>query len=233
MTSLYLITTLCIIAFAFPTIISSQLVAVPAQSKFPYPLKESAPYYDGMDSVYIFGGLDSNYNYRGEIFKYSISSDTIESVGRLPGNISSGAVVSNGLGTIYYMGGFDVNPPASYLKTIYAFNTTTNTINLWGNLPIGLSQCSAIAMNSTNVLIIGGYSTPSHFKNVTSLHLATSTFTNVYTFPPEYQITTRLVLMNNTKTILGKMHHGSSNLFKYDTGTHAVTNFEVPYYLSS
>ena len=122
---------------------------------------------------------------------------------------------------------------SQHLKTIYAFNTTTNTINLWGNLPTELYLFSAFAMNSTDVLIIGGYSNSGHHRNVTSLHLPTSTFTNVYTFPPEYEITEGLVLMNNTKTILGQMQPWSSNLFKYDTGTHAVTNFEVPYDLST
>src|SRR5690348_16936982 len=80
-----------------------ELEIVTAKGKLPRNFYYGSAVYDGFDSIYLLGGtkreVGSSY---GAIYKYSISSDSAQTIGRLDEEYGAAAFTS---GHIYYFGG--------------------------------------------------------------------------------------------------------------------------------
>lgn len=108
------------------------------------------PFYDEYDTIYFFGGCsDDTYT---NILKFTVSTDTLEEIGVLPGRGQVGTVQSDGLGNIFYFGGGDLG------TQVYVFNTTPNSSNTVATLPNRVRSGISMKYNDSysTVFILGG-----------------------------------------------------------------------------
>lgn len=127
------------------------------------------------DSIYIFGGSESNSSLTNTVYIYDTQADTLNTCGTLPDKIdrSSAAAVGS---KIYVVGGSTV----SDVDEIYCYDTTTNTsTSIKATFPNVWYGMGAVAFG-TKVYIFGGnYSaTASHGnKNIYIFDTETKTLT--------------------------------------------------------
>jgi len=102
------------------------------KAKLPAPMADSTPFYDGNDSIYLFGGRSASHSQTVyKILRYSISADSVEEVGRLPSACSRGSVQA--LGTdIYFFGGYSAGE--GYTDVV-KFDTSTGSATSVAMLP--------------------------------------------------------------------------------------------------
>lgn len=115
--------------------------------KLPFPNSCPKPWYDGKDSIYLFGWCDNPG--RTNILKFSISSESLETVGHLPGRGWRGTVHSDRSENVFYLGGgFSWNE-------VYKFDPTTYSSSSVATLPYDVMSSTSVKYNDT-VFILGG-----------------------------------------------------------------------------
>lgn len=93
---------LLILGFSL-TCLGQRLTATYGAARLEYPMDGMATYYDGVDSIYLFGGRTTGAVVPRSISVYSISQDTITIVGSLSTtNLFEGCVESDINGNLYY-----------------------------------------------------------------------------------------------------------------------------------
>lgn len=132
-----------LVALLTPTM--CQLLAEYLDTKLPQPYGCISPFYDGNDTVFLFGCYILN----SQILKFSISSQTLQEVGRLRGITLKGTLQSDGIGNIFYLGG------GGDSRDVYKFEPETNTIETVARLPVSVQDSVSIKYDDT-VLILGG-----------------------------------------------------------------------------
>jgi len=132
------------------------LTCVEAEAKLPVPLVYHSTFYDGKDSIYIFGGYNDSSEVNS-IYKYDIIEDSITLVANFPIGIRNGMVTVGPNGTIYYIGGMS---DADSMDTIFGLEPETNTLTLVGHLDFPMTDGVAMKYNesSSTVQILPGYS---------------------------------------------------------------------------
>ena len=95
---------LCLISALAQFVYSDPLKWVVTESRLPVPLYGHSAVYDGEDSIYLIGGWNGAYN--GEVYKYSINTAEVESVGTFPGKLFGSTAFYNN--DTYYLGGNNV-----------------------------------------------------------------------------------------------------------------------------
>ena len=135
------------------TTATQELRVTKCNATFEVGLTYAAVVYDGLDSVYILGG--STYwpgQWHSAIRKYSISTDTVETIGRLPKALTGGeASINAGDGSIYYFGGSSDN------YDVYKFDILSSTVTTVETLPVSVhSGGKAVVDDGTTVLLFGG-----------------------------------------------------------------------------
>lgn len=83
---------------------SQNLKVTNSAAKLPAPSYIHRLWYNGEDDIYIFG-TNSGSGYAKTILKYSLSTDSIQTLGSLPVSVAFGSLHSDGDGNIFYFGG--------------------------------------------------------------------------------------------------------------------------------
>lgn len=128
---------------------SQSLSATYLSTTLPSPLSYPMAHYDGADSIYIFSdGRNS------PILKFSLSSETLTSVGTVPVDIRGGSVTSDAFGNIFIFGFHD----GIYSTYAYKFNPDTAILTPLATLGRGMSEHINFHYNSTSptVFLVGG-----------------------------------------------------------------------------
>lgn len=125
-----------------------QLTTKYLDTKLPSPNKCLQTIYDGIDGIYLFGSCSREAS--PNIFKFSISSESLTSVGNLPGEAKLGSVQSDGFGNIFYFGG------GSGGDQVYYFDPENNVSSTVATLPYDVQYGVSVKYNDT-VFILGGY----------------------------------------------------------------------------
>ncbi|OXA44536.1 putative chitinase 3 [Folsomia candida] len=152
-----------LIAILIATILNShtthaqQLVATQSRARFPRTISGTSAILRDPDTVYILGGYGADYyTNSSDIFKFDITSDTIQLVATLPVNIRLGSASIDAFGNIYYIGGDDRQYNSRH--EIYKFDPSTNTVEEVASLPSS-NQYSALVTSPEDLnvaFILGG-----------------------------------------------------------------------------
>lgn len=153
-----------IFIFQFLPTLGLQLSATYSSVRLPTPDYAHRPWYDGKDSIYLFGG--DLMNGRQKVLRYSLSSDTIHQQGSLPISARSGSVHSDWDGNAFYFG-------AEYFKNdkIIKFCPLTNTSSVVAQLPLNSYAAPSIKLNNNTVLVLGSWTTDRP-REITAFELA-------------------------------------------------------------
>ncbi|OXA57738.1 hypothetical protein Fcan01_06682 [Folsomia candida] len=145
--------------------------------KLPSPNSCLTPFYDGNDSIYLFGGCEENN--RNQILVYSIISEVIRFVGTLPTSGMNGHVQGDRAGNMYYIGG--LNNGEEWTQVV-KFSPATNTTSVVVTLPFSVQDSTSVKYNGTSntIYIIGGDANPT---SLMALDLSLSTHSTVATLP--------------------------------------------------
>jgi hypothetical protein len=143
------------IFFLLITFVCSQKVnleGVLCNARLPSQREDVSVLYDGDDSIYVIGGYSFPNSYK-DVLKYSIPTDTIETIGNLPSPSSGGASILDGKGNIIHFGGRG----GSY---VYQISLQSEGIDIVASLPDTNYGFSAIKTVDQTVLIVGGIYNP-------------------------------------------------------------------------
>ncbi|XP_021964186.1 uncharacterized protein LOC110859530 isoform X2 [Folsomia candida] len=121
-----------------------RLTATYSAARLPYAMDRTAAYYDGVDSIYLFGGRANSYEVRS-ISVYSISQDTIKMVGSISSTyLFESCVESATNGNLYYFGN---------VASSYSFDISRNTTEAIAALPFYPADCGALKLNHTSNIV--------------------------------------------------------------------------------
>lgn len=121
--------------------------------KLPAPDACQATFYDGDDSIYLFGG--SEYPQNKQILKFTIFSETLQVVGTLPEASICGHAYSDSSRNIFYLGGGDSG--ATWFKEVYKFNPVTGVVSHVANLPYTAGERPSFKFSETsNTILVFG-----------------------------------------------------------------------------
>jgi len=130
--------------FALVTLLAALGLASAAETfvktatKLPYGLRDHSAVYDGSDAIYIIGGTGSGtFAAQQNVFKYSVQSGTVETVGQSKPIANGAALFDNG--GIIYLGG---NTGGELSSLIYRYDTNTNFLGGYNQLPVYLQEQS-------------------------------------------------------------------------------------------
>lgn len=137
-----------VLLFPFlPTPTLSQLSAVYSHVKLPTHGYFHRTWYDGQESIYLFGGGDGILTDATGILRYSLSNDTIHSIGSLRLNARFGSVHSDWDGNVFYFGG------GSNGDRIIKYSPLTNSSSVIAQYPVWSNPTPKLDNNT--VLILG------------------------------------------------------------------------------
>jgi len=161
------------------------LTCVEAEAKLPIPSGLHNSFYDGKDTIYIFGGRGSTPDdLLNTIYSYDINLDTISLVATFPEGTRKGMVTFHNK-SIYYLGGYGQTGESD---RIYKFDPESKTVSLVGHLESakydGVAMKYNESSNTVQILALGrlqspGYPNKLECLNLTSLTSCGQTFLNI------------------------------------------------------
>jgi len=114
-------------------------------------------FYDGDDGVYILGGLSTDAAghsvYYDQVLRYSITDDEISEAGKLPSSICKGGVGTNGQGSFYYLGGYNMGACSSLVTQLSPENPNATVV---ATLPRAVHSFATASDGRGNVYLVGG-----------------------------------------------------------------------------
>lgn len=155
--------------FIYKSSHGSQLSATYSLAKLPTPDYAHRPWYDGLDSVYIFGGY-LFFGHSNRILRYSLSSDTIHFLGSLSVDAVIGSVRN-----IFYFGADSNN------NKVLKYSPSANSSTVVAQLPRNIAAIPTIKLDNNTVLILGSGLTG---REILSFDLATRSTTTLETQLP-------------------------------------------------
>jgi len=133
---------------------STNLSATFLSTKLPTTLSGATPYYDGTsDTIYLLAGQAAGV-VTGEILAFSIQNSSIGIAGDMRQSGSAGSVAADEEGHIFHFG--TLASAWGPTTIIQKFNPVQVSTEVVGNLPHGSRQSTAVRLNSTTILVIGG-----------------------------------------------------------------------------
>jgi len=187
------------------------LTCVEAKAKFPIPLIDHGSFYDGENSIYIFGGhsLVSDVN---TIYKYDINEDTITLVATFPEKLYV-AIVTFDKENVYVMGGYNNN--RQFSDKIYKFELESHTVTLVGNLDSAIGDGVGMKYNessdSVQILAFGS-------RGLKCLNLSNLTSCGQTTLITQNRFSVKALVVNGFAYIFAQIST-SSQIEKIDLST--------------
>jgi hypothetical protein len=133
---------------------SQRYIAIHSSTKLPTELGGQRAIYDGLNSIYLIGGLQGGIDYQREILRYNILTDTVDQlVGTyLPAFDIGATVQQNRDGDIFILGAGANNDYK------FKFHPGTSTIESLGTLPYDIYESGSVKYYdiSNSVFIFGG-----------------------------------------------------------------------------
>lgn len=141
-------------ATGFIPSLGQTLVATHLTARLPSSSYSMASYYDGDDSIYLFGGRDEDIEF-SRVSKFSISNGTLTSAGQLPnrGQTRSGAHLPTNGDQVFYFGSVD--------RAVHTYDPENqNSSTVGSTSPVSLYDASIVryAEDSNLAYILSGKS---------------------------------------------------------------------------
>jgi len=167
----HLVTALAVLGAILPPLTTS-LKAELAKAKLPIPLKSPEPFYDGKESIYIFGGIDNNVITKS-ILRYNITSDTLETIGEMPSGGYRGSVQLVDK-YIYYFGGYIIEV-GEYVD-IVKYDPVSNEAESVGKLPYDILHHTSFQLSSTANIVYFVFQLSSTVSKLGALNMTMTTY---------------------------------------------------------
>lgn len=181
----------------------------------PFANTSPATIYDGKDSIYLFGGdrysRDDDDSSKS-ILRFSISSETLETVGTLPDGSTAGSLQSDSSGNIFLFGG------GSGRDEVYKFDPTTNISSSVATLPYSLGDSISIKYgeDSNQVFILGGRD---QGRKLGIFDMETFNYSEVSTLPI-YVGQSTVFRVEKEAFIFDNTHQTNNRALKFDLDTY-------------
>jgi len=124
-------------------------------ANLPSPRRGVAAVGDNAGNIYVFGGIATpNGNViQDTSFRYTISSDSWDTVAPMPVGTADSAVVQADDGSIYVLGG---RSSSGVIATVQEYNPATDTWTTNTDLPIAVHSQAATIDDTGHIVVIGG-----------------------------------------------------------------------------